>query len=85
MQREQRKRVKDAWCHAPVQTVALMRPYLECRGHGPYVRLSTVVVEVLDPKHPHPRVPWLEEGVDGLCDEAVNRGAASGMRRDVVA
>ena len=42
---------------------------LECRGDGPYVRLATVVVEMLDPKNPHPGVFWLEEGVDGLGDE----------------
>ena len=42
---------------------------LECRGDGPYVRLATVVVEMLDPKNPHPGVFWLEEGIDGLGDE----------------
>ena len=43
---------------------------LSVAGMGPtYVRLATVVVEMLDPKNPHPGVFWLEEGVDGLGDE----------------
>ena len=47
--------------------------------------LSTVVVEMLDPKNPHPGVFWLEEGVDGLGDEAVNRRRAFAMHCDGVA